>query len=736
MVKLGMDLGTSTSEISYIKNGEAYLIKNTQEGDSNILPSIVLYENEEFRVGNIAKKKLLLKPELTVKNIKNLMGEDTKIKLDNKEFTPEYISGVIAKRLKEIAEFNLNEKVTEVIVAVPANFTSNQRKATRDALKIAGFNKIDIINEPTAAAIAYGFDNLENNKVLVYDLGGGTFDVSLLEVKNRKINVLASKGKGNCGGVNINNILFEAIISLFESSLGTSIDKENKRLLTQIDEVIEEAKKDLSFQTEANIVIPNIAIDESGNYLDLNLDLSRDDFEYLVEDFVDSTMDVMVSLLTEKNLKIEDIDKVILVGGSTRIPLINRKINEKFKGKIVKGINPEELVAKGCILSSRLDETKNLVTEISNNNIGIEILGGKTDFILQKGEILPVYKKKKYKTIEDNQEIAEIRVLEGQSKIAKENNKISTLELDGIPKSKKGNEFIELNLTCNIDGTLDLVANVISNNNKLSSNISRSGLSNESIEVLKDKLKNTKVFSNTDIIKENEEIVKLREIEEKNKKENERRIEEEKIRQEEIAKIKKEKEMVKALEEKRKEEKRKEEKRKEEKRKEEKRKEEKRKEEKRKEEERIRKEKIIREEKIREEEESKLAILEANALAKEIVEVKKEVPKVEHKLVFNNESSIKAVVDKEEKHVEAVIDSQVVDKNEFIEEYDPSRDSEIYADIATLMEYYKRVRENLDEETIKEANDLISDMAAYVKQDEFRKARELENKIISLIYIG
>ncbi|MGL5823010.1 MAG: Hsp70 family protein [Sarcina sp.] len=682
MVKLGIDLGTSTSEVSYIKNGEAYLIKNTQEGDSSILPSIVLYENNEFRVGNIAKRKLLLKPELTVKNIKNFIGTNTKIKLDNNEFRAEYISAVIAKRLKEIAEFNLNEKVTEAIVAVPANFTSKQRKATRDALKIAGFNKIDIINEPTAAAIAYGFNNLENSKVLVYDLGGGTFDVSLLEMVNNDIRVLESKGKENCGGVNINEILFDAIIGLFENSLGTTIDKNNKRLLTQINEMIEEAKKDLSFQTETNIVIPNIAIDKNNNYLDLNLDLNRDDFEYLIEEFIDSTVEIMLSVLNEKNLTPEQIDKVILVGGSTRIPLVSKKINEKFNGKIVNGINPEELVAKGCILSSLLDKNKNWIKEISTNNIGIEILGGKTDFILQKGEQLPISKKKRYKTIEDNQEVAEIRLLEGQNKEAKENKKISVLELEGIPKSKKGNEFIELNLNCNIDGTLDIVASVISNNNKLNSRISTIGLDNDEINTLKEKLGNTKVFSNVEIVKENEEFNK------------EKNLQEALLRKEEVEKVRKE------------------------------------------EEERVRREE---EERVRREEEERVRREEEERVRREEeAQRQKASVKKEHKITFNNKTSVKAIVDKEHDNLNVMQKTEKVNnnKNDFIEEYDPSRDSEIYTDIATLMEYYKNVKDKLSEDVVKEANELITDMAACVKKDEFRKAREIENKIISLIYIG
>ena len=716
--KIGIDLGTSTCEISYLENGEAKIIKNLQEGESSIIPSAILFDNaNNFKVGNIAKKKVILNPNLVVENIKGLMGTKTLIELGDESYTPEFISAILAKRLKEIAEFSMNEKIEDVIVTVPAKFDSLQRKATRDALIIAGFNNVDIINEPTAAAIAYGVVNLtKKEKVLVYDLGGGTFDVSILEIENNNYKVLASEGDMNHGGNAINKILFDTIVNLFESSVGTKLDATNKRLITELNIAIEEAKQGLSFETVASIVVPNIAFDSQGSNMDLNLDLSRDDFEYLIDDFIDNTLGIVDKTLQSVSISNNDIDKVILVGGSTRMPLIRKKVNEKFSGKVLNGVNPDELVAKGAILSTLNDNKDELssISEIINNDIGVEILNGQFDKIVAKGTTLPVRIKKSYKTVEDNQEIAEIKIYEGQESDIKANKFISSFDIDNIPKDNKGIQHIDLIFTCNLDGVLLAESKIISNLKEVKRNISLKGLEDKDIELFKNKISKINVFNGIngdEYTKEEleEECKKARIIEEK--RVEAQRKEAERIKAEQLAAVEREQERV-----------------------------------------RLEQEQRLKENAERERiEKGRLEEERRTILAKEQEEKKIKGPTLKLNISNNSGNQVKNIVDKstEKNNIESAGSPQtnmqvqsiasvaeVVDASELIEEYDPSRDGEIYNDIATLMEYYKRVSPDLDNETKEKAQELVGDLVGLVKKDKFREARTKENEIIQLIYIG
>ncbi|MGL4762541.1 MAG: Hsp70 family protein [Sarcina sp.] len=716
--KIGIDLGTSTCEISYLKNGEAKIIKNLQEGESTIIPSAILFDNSSsFKVGNIARKKAILKPELVVENIKALMGTKALIEFGEEVYTPEFIYAILAKRLKEIAEFNINEKIEEAVVTVPARFNSLQRKATRDSLSIAGFKVIDIINEPTAAAIAYGIENIEKSEnVLVYDLGGGTFDVSILEIENKSYKVLASEGNLNLGGNDINRILYETIVNLFENSVGIKIDGDNKRLTTELNIAIEEAKKSLSFESATSIVVPNIAIDTNGASMDLNLDLSREDFEYLIDEFVNSTLEIVDKTLACVKIDRDEIDKVILVGGSTRMPLIRKKVNDIFNGKVLNGVNPDELVAKGAILSTLNKNNENIaISEIVNNDIGVEILNEKFDRIVKKGTKLPIVVKKSYKTVEDNQEIAEIKVYEGEEVDIKSNKFISSFDIENIPKDAKGGQQIDLVFTCNLDGVLVAESKVISNLSQIRKDISLKGLTDKDINMLKTKIKRISVFDGkTMSSQEKEELINKeneRRLLEKRRVEN-KKIEEERIQRERI-------------------------------------------ENERREQERIDKERIERERieqaKLEEKRKAEAARLETEE-AKRQKEITKESEKALDLKLNISSNQVRNVIDTRNenfevseknnvsenilKKEEVVAVNQNIDASDLLEEYDPSRDGEIYNDIATLMEYYKKVSPNLDAHTKEKAQELIGDLVGLVKKDKFKDARGKENEIIELIYRG
>ena len=719
--KIGIDLGTSTCEISYIDGKEAKVIKNLQEGESAIIPSAILLSGENsFKVGNVAKKKAILNPELVVENIKGLLGSKKSIRLGDDIYNPEYISAIMVKRLKEIAEFNINKKIDDVIVTVPAKFDSLQRKATRDALVIAGFENVEIINEPTAAAISYGITNLDKcEKVLVYDLGGGTFDVSILEIENNNYRVLASNGDLNLGGNTINQILFDTIVNLFETSVGVKLDNSNKRLITELNKEIEEAKKSLSFENTASIVVPNITRDSENNSLDLNLDLNREDFEYLIEDFLDRTLDIVQKTLNLIEIDKNEIDKVLLVGGSTRIPLVREKVNTLFNGKILNGVNPEEIVAKGAILSTLNNNNEILaISEILNNDIGVEVFGGKFDKIIKKGTKLPVTVKKSYKTVEDNQEIAEIRVYEGQNINTEDNKFISSFDVDNIPKDEKGYQHIDLNFTCNRDGVLVAESKVISNLSEMKKKISLKGLTEKDIEVLRYKISKVSVFDKIASDEENElEKENIRKEEERRKEEYRRKLEEERKKEEEERRRKLEDERKKEEEERRRkleEERKKEEERRREL-----------------EEERIKKEERLEQEKIKYEkkENNKQLGLKLNLSNNQIKNIVDKNEQIKEDEVQER---------KENKKVEEIQEAteEVVDISSVIEEYDPARDGEIYDDMANLMEYYKKVSPELDAKTKEKVQQLIGDLVGFVKNDSFREARGKENEILQLIYRG
>ncbi|KEI15337.1 MULTISPECIES: Hsp70 family protein [Clostridium] len=473
---IGIDLGTTTCEIAYLNNGQPEIILNNL--NKKITPSVVSISDEnEFIVGELAKRQAILKPDKTIIEVKRLIGESNKIKLGDKEFLPEEISSIILKKLKEDAEKYLGEEVTEAVITVPANFNDFQRKATKEAGEMAGLKIERIINEPTAAALAYGINNLKNNeKILVYDLGGGTFDVTVLELFEGVIDVKSSRGNDKLGGKDFNEIIENYIINNFEAHYEVSL-KDNIKALARIKEAAEKTKIQLSEEEEVDINIPFIAVDKEGNPLEINTNLTRSKFELFIMDLVDSTERIIDDVIKAAGYTVDDIDVVIPVGGSSRIPCIQRLLKEKFNNKIRYNVNPDEAVALGAAVQAAIknddisSEEGILITDACSHTLGTSIVkkigNGKFmdyiyDPIIHRDTKIPCTEKKIYHTIKDNQTSVIIDVYQGEQKLATKNMKIGEFILKGIPKAPAGKEAIEVSFTYDLNGMLQVFAKILS----------------------------------------------------------------------------------------------------------------------------------------------------------------------------------------------------------------------------------------------------------------------------------
>ncbi|KEI02282.1 Hsp70 family protein [Clostridium botulinum] len=473
---IGIDLGTTTCEVAYLNNGQPEIILNDLH--KKITPSVVSISDENgFIVGELAKRQAILKPDKTVIEVKRLMGESNKIKLGDKELLPEEISAIILKKLKEDAEKYLGEKVTEAVITVPANFNDFQRKATKKAGEIAGLNIERIINEPTAAALAYGINNLNNNeKILVYDLGGGTFDVTVLELFEGVIDVKSSRGNNKLGGKDFNEIIESYIINNFEAHYEVSL-KNNIKALACIKEAAEKAKIQLSVEEDVEINIPFIEVDKKGNPLEINTNLTRSKFELFIMDLVDSTERIIDDAIKAAGYTVDDIDVVIAVGGSSKIPCIQRLLQEKFNNKIRYNVNPDEAVALGAAVQAAIknddisSENGILITDACSHTLGTSIVekiaDGKFmdciyDPIIPRDTKIPCTEKKIYHTIKDNQTSVIIDVYQGEQKLATKNIKIGEFILKGIPKAPAGKEAIQVSFTYDLNGMLQVFAKILS----------------------------------------------------------------------------------------------------------------------------------------------------------------------------------------------------------------------------------------------------------------------------------
>ena len=455
---IGIDLGTTNSCVSVIEGGEAVVIPNAE--GARTTPSVVAFSKDgERMVGNVAKRQAITNPERTIASIKRHMGSDYKVNIDGKAYTPQEISAIIRQKLKSDAESYLGDKVTEAVITVPAYFTDAQRQATKDAGKIAGMEVKRIINEPTAAALAFGIDQENDQKVMVYDLGGGTFDVSIIEMGDGVQEVLATAGNNHLGGDDFDKKIMDWLVAEFKKEQGIDLSGD-KMAMQRIKEAAEKAKIDLSGMTTAQISLPFITADATGPK-HMETTLSRAKFNEMTADLVEATMGPVRQAMSDSGLTMNDIDKILLVGGSTRIPAVQEAI-KKFSGKEpFKGINPDECVAMGAALQGGVlggDVKGLLLLDVTPLSLGIETMGGVNTVIIERNTTIPTKKSQIFSTAADNQTSVEVHVLQGEREFAKDNKTLGMFHLDGIMPARRGVPQIEVTFDIDSNGIVHVSA--------------------------------------------------------------------------------------------------------------------------------------------------------------------------------------------------------------------------------------------------------------------------------------
>ena len=455
---IGIDLGTTNSCVSVIEGGEAVVIPNAE--GARTTPSVVAFSKDgERMVGNVAKRQAITNPERTIASIKRHMGSDYKVNIDGKAYTPQEISAIILQKLKSDAESYLGDKVTEAVITVPAYFTDAQRQATKDAGKIAGMEVRRIINEPTAAALAFGIDQENDQKVMVYDLGGGTFDVSIIEMGDGVQEVLATAGNNHLGGDDFDKKIMDWLVAEFKKEQGIDLSGD-KMAMQRIKEAAEKAKIDLSGMTTAQISLPFITADATGPK-HMETTLSRAKFNEMTADLVEATMGPVRQAMSDSGLTMNDIDKILLVGGSTRIPAVQEAI-KKFSGKEpFKGINPDECVAMGAALQGGVlggDVKGLLLLDVTPLSLGIETMGGVNTVIIERNTTIPTKKSQIFSTAADNQTSVEVHVLQGEREFAKDNKTLGMFHLDGIMPARRGVPQIEVTFDIDSNGIVHVSA--------------------------------------------------------------------------------------------------------------------------------------------------------------------------------------------------------------------------------------------------------------------------------------
>ncbi|TYP54984.1 molecular chaperone DnaK [Thermosediminibacter litoriperuensis] len=455
---IGIDLGTTNSVAAYMEGGQPVVIPNTE--GSRTTPSVVAFTKDGQRlVGQMAKRQAILNPDRTVISIKRQMGTDYKVNIDGKLYTPQEISAMILQKIKQDAEAYLGEKITQAVITVPAYFTDSQRQATKDAGRIAGLEVLRIINEPTAAALAYGLDKGEDQTILVFDLGGGTFDVSILELGDGVFEVKATSGNNRLGGDDFDQRIIDYIAGEFYKEHGIDLRKD-RMALQRLKEAAEKAKIELSSMFETTISLPFITADASGPK-HIEMTLTRAKFEELTRDLVEATMGPTEQALKDAGLRPEDIDKVILVGGSTRIPAVQEAI-KKFLGKEPhKGVNPDEVVAMGAAIQAGVlaGEVRDVVLlDVTPLSLGIETLGGVFTKIIERNTTIPVSRSQIFTTAADGQTTVDIHVLQGERPMAADNVTLGRFQLTGIPPAPRGVPRIEVKFDIDVNGIVHVSA--------------------------------------------------------------------------------------------------------------------------------------------------------------------------------------------------------------------------------------------------------------------------------------
>ena len=479
---IGIDLGTTNSCVCVYEGGEAKVIANAEGGRTT--PSVVAFKNGEMLVGSKAKHQAVINPE-TISSIKRLMGTNEKVKANGKSYSPEEVSAMILGDLKKTAESYLGEDVKEAVITVPAYFNDAQRQATKNAGKIAGLDVKRIINEPTAAALAYGLDKQDKNeKILVYDLGGGTFDVSILELGDGVFEVLSTSGNNHLGGDDFDNKLVDYIIESINKEEKVNLSKD-KMAMQRIKEAAEQAKKDLSSMTSTQISLPFIA-QVDGAPVNFEMDITRAKFEELTRDLVDSTLEPVRKALKDAKLTKKDIDKVLLVGGSTRIPRVQELIKEELGKEPSKGVNPDEVVAMGAaiqggVLTGEVDDI--VLLDVTPLSLGIETLGNVMTVLIPRNTTIPTSKSQVFSTAVDNQPAVDINVLQGERSMARDNKQLGLFKLDGIEPAPRGVPQIEVTISIDVNGIVNVKAKDLKTQKEQSIVIQNStGLSDEEID--------------------------------------------------------------------------------------------------------------------------------------------------------------------------------------------------------------------------------------------------------------
>jgi len=477
---IGIDLGTTNSVVAVIEGGKPVVIPN-QEGNRTTASVVAFANNGERLVGQVAKRQAVTNPENTVSSVKRFMGrrydevgeeiktipykvvkgenDTARIEIEGKMHSPPEISAMILQKLKAAAEDYLGGKVEQAVITVPAYFNDAQRQATKDAGQIAGLEVLRLVNEPTAAALAYGLDKKEDETIAVFDFGGGTFDISILEVGTGVVEVKSTNGDTHLGGDDLDQVVIEWMEEEFKKDQGVDLSKD-RMAVQRLKEAAEKAKMELSSTMETDINLPFITADASGPK-HLNLRLSRSKFEQMIEPFVQRTLEPSRQALKDAGLDAKDVDEVILVGGSTRIPMVQKQVTDFFGKETNKGVNPDEVVAIGAAVQAGVlaGEVKDvLLLDVTPLSLGVETLGGVADFVIERNTTIPVRKSKVYSTADDNQNQVEIHVLQGERTMAGDNRTLGRFHLIGIPAAPRGVPQIEVSFDIDANGILHVSA--------------------------------------------------------------------------------------------------------------------------------------------------------------------------------------------------------------------------------------------------------------------------------------